>query len=81
MTYIQQCCTLFGRGGVTIGDGEESLKQLHIDSIPLFYQHRYDRNTSIVEVAEAICALETAVAAIAVVGDRYNAEQQKQVGY
>lgn len=33
---------------------EESLKRLRIDSIPLFYQHRYDRNTPIEEVAETI---------------------------
>lgn len=33
---------------------EESLKRLHLDSIPLFYQHRFDRNTPIEEVAETI---------------------------
>ena len=36
---------------------EESLKRLRIDSIPLFYQHRYDRNTPIEEVAETISEL------------------------
>lgn len=33
---------------------EESLKRLRLDSIPLFYQHRFDRNTPIEEVAETI---------------------------
>jgi len=33
---------------------EESLKRLRIDSIPLFYQHRYDPNTPIEDVAGAI---------------------------
>lgn len=33
---------------------EESLKRLRIDSIPLFYQHRFDPNTPIEEVAETI---------------------------
>lgn len=33
---------------------EESLKRLRIDSIPLFYQHRYDPNTPIEEVAQTI---------------------------
>ena len=33
---------------------EESLQRLHLDSIPLFYQHRYDPNTPIEEVAETI---------------------------
>lgn len=33
---------------------EESLKRLRIDSIPLFYQHRFDRNTPIEEVASTI---------------------------
>lgn len=33
---------------------EESLKRLRIDSIPLFYQHRFDRNTPIEEVAQTI---------------------------
>lgn len=33
---------------------EESLKRLCLDSIPLFYQHRFDRNTPIEEVAETI---------------------------
>lgn len=33
---------------------EESLRRLRIDSIPLFYQHRFDRNTPIEEVAETI---------------------------
>ena len=74
---------------------EESLRRLRLDSIPLFYQHRFDRNTPIEEVAETInlhsltfsvsndewLELETAVAAIPVRGDRYNAEQQKQVGF
>lgn len=36
---------------------EESLKRLRIDSIPLFYQHRYDRNTPIEDVAETISEL------------------------
>ncbi|TFU94308.1 twin-arginine translocation signal domain-containing protein [Barnesiella sp. WM24] len=36
---------------------EESLRRLRIDSIPLFYQHRYDRNTPIEEVAETISEL------------------------
>lgn len=33
---------------------EESLRRLRTDSIPLFYQHRFDRNTPIEEVAETI---------------------------
>jgi aryl-alcohol dehydrogenase-like predicted oxidoreductase len=33
---------------------EESLKRLRIDSIPLFYQHRYDPNTPVEDVAGAI---------------------------
>lgn len=36
---------------------EESLKRLRIDSIPLFYQHRSDRNTPIEEVASTISDL------------------------
>ena len=36
---------------------EESLRRLRIDSIPLFYQHRFDRNTPIEEVAETISDL------------------------
>lgn len=36
---------------------EESLKRLRLDSIPLFYQHRYDPNTPIEEVAETISDL------------------------
>ncbi len=33
---------------------EESLRRLQLDSIPLFYQHRFDRNTPIEEVADTI---------------------------
>lgn len=33
---------------------EESLRRLGLDCIPLFYQHRFDRNTPIYEVAETI---------------------------
>ena len=33
---------------------EDSLKRLRIDSIPLFYQHRFDPNTPIEEVASTI---------------------------
>lgn len=33
---------------------EESLRRLRIDSIPMFYQHRFDRNTPIEEVAQCI---------------------------
>lgn len=36
---------------------EESLKRLRIDSIPLFYQHRFDPNTPIEDVAGAISDL------------------------
>ncbi|MDE5877696.1 MAG: aldo/keto reductase [Muribaculaceae bacterium] len=36
---------------------EESLKRLRLDTIPLFYQHRYDINTPIEEVAETISEL------------------------
>lgn len=36
---------------------EESLRRLRIDSIPLFYQHRFDPNTSIEEVASTIAEL------------------------
>lgn len=36
---------------------EESLKRLRIDAIPLFYQHRLDRNTPIEEVASTISDL------------------------
>lgn len=36
---------------------EESLKRLRLDSIPLFYQHRYDPNTPIEEVAETLSDL------------------------
>lgn len=33
---------------------DESLRRLRLDSIPLFYQHRYDPDTPIEEVAETI---------------------------
>lgn len=33
---------------------DESLRRLRLDSIPLFYQHRFDRNTPIEEVADTI---------------------------
>ena len=33
---------------------EKSLQRLRLDSIPLFYQHRFDRNTPIEEVADTI---------------------------
>lgn len=33
---------------------DESLKRLRVDSIPLFYQHRFDRNTPIEDVAGTI---------------------------
>lgn len=33
---------------------EKSLRRLRIDSIPMFYQHRFDRNTPIEEVAQCI---------------------------
>lgn len=33
---------------------EDSLRRLRLDSIPLFYQHRFDRNTPIEEVADTI---------------------------
>lgn len=33
---------------------EESLRRLRLDCIPLFYQHRFDRNTPIEEVAETL---------------------------
>lgn len=36
---------------------EDSLRRLRLDSIPLFYQHRFDRNTPIEEVAETISEL------------------------
>lgn len=36
---------------------EESLRRLRLDSIPLFYQHRFDRNTPIEEVAYTISEL------------------------
>lgn len=36
---------------------EESLRRLHLDSLPMFYQHRIDRNTPIEEVAETIAQL------------------------
>lgn len=36
---------------------EGSLRRLRIDSIPMFYQHRYDPDTSIEEVAETIASL------------------------
>lgn len=36
---------------------EESLRRLQLDSIPLFYQHRFDRNTPIEKVAETISEL------------------------
>lgn len=36
---------------------EESLRRLRIDSIPMFYQHRFDRNTPIEEVAYTISEL------------------------
>ncbi len=36
---------------------EDSLKRLRIDSIPLFYQHRYDPNTPVEEVAGTISEL------------------------
>lgn len=33
---------------------EESLRRLRTDAIPLFYQHRFDRNTPVEEVADTI---------------------------
>lgn len=36
---------------------EESLRRLRLDSIPLFYQHRFDRNTPIEDVAETVSQL------------------------
>lgn len=36
---------------------EDSLRRLRLDSIPLFYQHRFDPSTPIEEVAETICEL------------------------
>lgn len=36
---------------------EESLRRLRLDSIPLFYQHRFDRNTPIEDVADTISEL------------------------
>lgn len=36
---------------------EESLRRLRLDSIPLFYQHRFDRNTPIEEVADTVSGL------------------------
>lgn len=36
---------------------EESLRRLRLDSIPLFYQHRFDRNTPIEDVAETVSEL------------------------
>lgn len=36
---------------------EESLRRLQLDSIPLFYQHRFDRNTPVEEVANTISGL------------------------
>lgn len=36
---------------------DESLRRLKLDSIPLFYQHRFDRNTPIEEVADTIGSL------------------------
>lgn len=36
---------------------EESLRRLRIDSIPMFYQHRFDPNTPIEEVAYSISEL------------------------
>lgn len=36
---------------------EESLRRLRLDTIPLFYQHRFDRNTPIEEVADTISGL------------------------
>lgn len=36
---------------------DESLRRLKLDSIPLFYQHRFDRNTPIEEVADTIGGL------------------------
>lgn len=36
---------------------EESLRRLQLDSIPLFYQHRFDPNTPIEEVADTVSEL------------------------
>lgn len=36
---------------------EESLRRLRLDSIPLFYQHRFDQNTPIEEMADTISEL------------------------
>lgn len=36
---------------------EDSLRRLRLDSIPLLYQHRFDRNTPIEEVTETISEL------------------------
>lgn len=36
---------------------EESLRRLRLEALPLFYQHRFDRNTPIEEVADTIADL------------------------
>ncbi len=36
---------------------EDSLRRLRLDSLPMFYQHRFDRNTPIEEVASTIADL------------------------
>ena len=36
---------------------EESLKRLRLDAIPMFYQHRFDRNTPVEDVAATISDL------------------------
>ena len=36
---------------------EESLRRLRLEALPLFYQHRFDRNTPIEEVADTIAVL------------------------
>lgn len=36
---------------------EDSLRRLRLDSLPMFYQHRYDRNTPIEEFASTIADL------------------------
>lgn len=36
---------------------EESLRRLRLEALPLFYQHRFDRNTPIEEVADTIAGL------------------------
>ena len=66
--WIQQGCTFFDRGGITLGNDVFIAPKVNL--ITINHDHFSRRSF-----------LKTAVAAIPITGDRYNAEQQRQVGF